>query len=139
MLCTDVVCSYLSLLQFWETRVIMWLVFRETGQYSSPFIQLQILNMDYPPSFFCLPRPVLVLDQLGASLHNPLVLSGLGENNMYCYKHCTSILKGLCFKISVFQENTWDKTSECSCLFISRRCDHFFQQMSLKGSEIICN
>lgn len=70
----------------------------ETSQYSSPFNQLKILNVDYLSFFFCLPRPDLVLDQLGACLHNPPVLSGLGENNMQCYKYCTSSLKGPRFK-----------------------------------------
>lgn len=43
-----------------------------------------------------------------------------------------------CFKISMLLENMLDKTSECSsCLFISRRWAHFFQQVSLQGSEII--
>lgn len=58
---------------------------------------------------------------------------------MLCYKHCTSFLKRLCFKISMFQENMRDKTFEYSSLFLSRRRDQFFQQVSLKGSEIICN
>lgn len=95
--------------------------------------------MDYLSCFFCLPRPELVLDQLGACLNNPLALSELGENNMLCYKHCTSFLKRLCFKMSMFQENMRDKTFEYSSLFLSRRWDQFFQQVSLKGSEIICN